>query len=218
MLHHALFVCLAVSSVAGAATLGGRVYDLSGAVIPGARVFVYDEKGASQMAAASPDGQYSFRNLSPGVYRMEVQTPGFAIFNRRNVRVVEGEQPRVDAAMRVGAIMETMRVEAQGFANRNQAPQRIRVGGNVQPARMLKQVRPVYPDAAKSRGAAGVVLLRTVILMDGSTAKLIPSADSDPELAEAAMQAVKQWKYQPTLLNGQPVETETTISIQFDLK
>jgi TonB family protein len=218
MFHRTIFVCLAVSSLAGAATLGGRVYDPSGAVIPGARVFAYDDKGASQMAGTSPDGQYSFQNLSPGAYRLEVQAPGFAIFDKRNIQVAEGQQPRVDAAMRVGVIMETMRVEAQGFAARSQTPQRIRVGGNVKAARLLKQTRPVYPDSAKARGAAGVVLLRTVILMDGSTAKLIPSADSDPELAEAAMQAVKQWKYQPTLLNGQPVETETTISIQFDLK
>ena len=218
MLGNILFVCLAVSSVASAATLGGRVYDPSGAIIPGARVFAYDEKGASQMAATSPDGQYNFQNLAPGKYRIEVQAPGFAIFDKRNVQVAEGEQPRIDAAMRVGVIMESMRVESQGLAARNQAPRRIRVGGNVQPARLLQQTRPAYPDSAKARGATGVVLLRTVILMDGSTAKLVPSADSDPELAEAAMQAVKQWKYQPTLLNGQPVETETTISIQFDLK
>lgn len=218
MFHRTLAVCLAVSSLAGAATLGGRIYDPSGAVIPGARVFAYDDKGVSQLAATSPDGQYNFQNLSPGAYRLEVQAPGFAIFDKRNIQIAEGPQPRVDASMRVGVILETMRVEAQGFAARSQAPQRIRVGGNVQAARLLNQVRPVYPESAKARGATGVVLLRTVILTDGSTAKLVPSADADPELAEAAMQAVKQWKYQPTLLNGQPVETETTISFQFDLK
>ena len=218
MLHNRLFVCLAVSSVAGAATLGGRVYDPSGAVIPGARVIVYDEKGASQSAASSPDGQYSVPNLSPGVYRLEVQTPGFARFDMRNIEIAEGAEPRVDASMRIGEIMETIKVEAQGFAARNQSPQRIRVGGNVQSARLLKQPKPVYPDSAKARGVTGVVLLQTVILKDGSTASPVPFAGSDPELAEAAMQAVKQWKYQPTLLNGQPVETVTTISIQFDLK
>ena len=218
MFQEKLFVCLAVSSIAGAATLGGRVYDPSGAVIPGARVFVYDERGVNQMAGTSSDGQYSIQNLTPGTYRIEVQTPGFAIFDKRNIQVAEGQQQRADATLRLGAIMEILRVEAHGSPSSSQPTQRIRVGGNVQPARLLKQTRPVYPDSAKARGATGIVLLRTVILMDGSTAKLIPSADSDPALAEAAMEAVRQWKYQPTLLNGQPMETETTISIQFDLK
>ena len=217
MLYQSVFVCLAISSVAGAATLGGRIYDPSGALVPGARVFAFDESGKSQLAAAAADGQYSFLNLIPGVYRVEVQSPGFAIFDKRNIRVVEGEQPRVNATMRIGMIMESVRVESQGVA-RSQAPQRIRVGGNVQAARLLQQAKPVYPDSAKARGAFGIVLLRTVILMDGSTAKPIPSADADPDLAQDAMDAVKQWRYQPTLLNCQPVETETTISIQFELK
>ena len=194
------------------------IYDPSGAVIPGARVFAYDANGKSQLAAASADGQYSFQDLNPGVYRLEVQSPGFAIFDKRNIQVAEGQPPRMDAYMQMGAIMESIRVEAHGIPAGRQPAQRIRVGGNVQAARLLKQAKPVYPDSAKGRGATGVVLLRTIILKDGSTANPVPSADSDPELAQAAIDAVKQWKYEPTLLNGQPVETMTTISIQFDLK
>jgi len=218
MLYQSVVVCLALTALANGATLGGRVYDPSGAVIPGARVFAYDASGKSQLAAASADGQYNFAGLNPGVYRLEVQAPGFASFHQRNIKITEGQQPRVDAAMQVGSIMESMRIEARGIPAASQPAQRIRVGGNVQPAKLLKQAKPVYPDSAKGRGATGVVLLRTIILKDGSTASPVASTGTDPELAQAAIEAVKQWRYQPTLLNGEPVETLTTISIQFDLK
>jgi protein TonB len=94
--------------------------------------------------------------------------------------------------------------------------QRIRVGGNVQSAKMIRQVQPVYPQIAKTAHVQGTVLLHAVISKDGSVQEL-QYVSGPPLLMKAAMDAVREWRYQPTLLNGEPVEVETTISVIFSL-
>ena len=97
-------------------------------------------------------------------------------------------------------------------------PRRIRVGGNVQAAKLLQQKKPIYPASAESVGIAGTVLLRAVISVDGGIMGLTLLSSPNPALADAAMDAARQWRYQPTLLNGQPVEVVTTISVNFRLE
>jgi len=95
-------------------------------------------------------------------------------------------------------------------------PQRIRVGGNVQQAKLIRQPRPVYPALAKQARISGHVILNAVIGKDG-TIKDLTFASGHPLLVPAAMEAVKQWVYQPTLLNGEPVEVVTQIDVNFTL-
>jgi TonB family protein len=96
------------------------------------------------------------------------------------------------------------------------APQRIRVGGNVQAAKLIRQPLPVYPQVAKTAQISGTVILHTIIAKDGSVQE-VQFVSGPPLLMRSAMDAVKQWKYEPTLLNGQPVEVDTTISVVFTL-
>src|SRR5262249_12327092 len=99
----------------------------------------------------------------------------------------------------------------------NSTPRRVRVGGSVQAARLLNAPRPVYPPRAEGSGIQGRVLLQAIILMDGAIGGLSVLSTPDPELSQAAMDAVKEWRYQPTLLNGKPVEVITTIDVNFRL-
>jgi periplasmic protein TonB len=93
---------------------------------------------------------------------------------------------------------------------------RVRVGGNVQAAKMLRQVTPVYPQIAKTAHVQGTVVLHAIIAKDGTVQEL--TYISGPALLmRNAMDAVRQWRYQPTLLNGEPVEVDTTISVVFTL-
>jgi protein TonB len=79
--------------------------------------------------------------------------------------------------------------------------------------------KPVYPAAAQSAGIEGSVLLRAVISMQGNLLGVaVINTSVDPELAQAAMNAVNQWQYEPTLLNGVPVEVVTTITVNFRLE
>ena len=84
-------------------------------------------------------------------------------------------------------------------------PQRIRVGGNVQQAKLIRQPKPVYPPLAKQARIQGVVQLSAIIGKDG-TIQNLEVVSGHPLLVQAALEAVKQWVYQPTLLNGEPVE------------
>jgi TonB family protein len=93
---------------------------------------------------------------------------------------------------------------------------RIKVGGNVQEMMIVNKVEPVYPPLAKTARVAGVVHLAAVIGKDGTIMEL-HSLGGPALLIQAAMDAVKQWVYRPTLLNGQPVQVETTIDINFTL-
>jgi protein TonB len=96
------------------------------------------------------------------------------------------------------------------------APQRIRVGGNVQQALLMKQPKPIYPPLAKQARIQGVVRLNAIIGKDG-TIQNLTVATGHPLLVPAAMEAVKQWVYKPTLLNGEPVEVVTQIDVNFTL-
>jgi protein TonB len=96
------------------------------------------------------------------------------------------------------------------------APQRIRVGGNVQQAMLIRQPKPVYPPLAKQARIQGVVRLNAIIGKDG-TIQNLTVANGHPLLVPSALEAVKQWVYKPTLLNGEPVEVITQIDVNFTL-
>jgi protein TonB len=97
--------------------------------------------------------------------------------------------------------------------------QRITVGGKVQEARLIKssQVVPPYPPLARSTRIQGHVILSAVISKEGTIEEL-KLISGHPLLAPAAMAAVKQWRYQPLLLNGEAVEVDTTIDFNFTLQ
>lgn len=97
------------------------------------------------------------------------------------------------------------------------APQRIRVGGNVQLARIVNQPRPVYPPLAKQARIQGTVRFTAIIGTDGRIQNL-QLVSGHPLLVPSAQEAVKQWRYQPTLLNGEPVEVITQIDVNFTLQ
>lgn len=95
-------------------------------------------------------------------------------------------------------------------------PSRIRQGGNVQAARLINRIQPAYPPLARQTRQSGTVRLHAIIAKDG-TIQSLDVQSGPPLLQAAALDAVRQWKYQPTLLNGEPVEVETTIDVIFTL-
>jgi TonB family protein len=98
----------------------------------------------------------------------------------------------------------------------NGPPERIRVGGNVQQANLIQKVQPVYPLQAKQDHVQGKVQFSVLIGKDGHVQN-IELISGEPVLAYAAKDAVAQWVYKPTLLNGQPVEVLTQVDVNFTL-
>ena len=96
------------------------------------------------------------------------------------------------------------------------SPKRITVGGNVQAAHLVNRVQPVYPPLARQTRISGTVKLHAIIGKNGAVEQL-QVVSGHPLLVQAALDAVRQWRYQPTLLNGEPVEVDTEIDVIFSL-
>jgi TonB family protein len=104
--------------------------------------------------------------------------------------------------------------DASGASSANNAPSRIRVGGNVQAYNLIRKTQPQYPEDARKAGIAGQVEMTAIIGRDG-TIQNLQLISGPPPLVDAALQAVETWLYKPTLLNGAPVEVVTTITVRF---
>ena len=96
------------------------------------------------------------------------------------------------------------------------SPKRVTVGGNVQAARLVNKVTPLYPPLARQTRISGTVRLHAIIGKNGGVEQL-QVVSGHPLLVQSALDAVRQWRYQPTLLNGDPVEVDTEIDVVFSL-
>lgn len=104
-----------------------------------------------------------------------------------------------------------------GLAEAVPTPPRIlRIGGNVKPPRLLHRVEPVYPPVARQARIAGKITIDAIVGQDGRVreTRVVSGA---PLLSEAAVEAVRQWRYEPQLLNGVPVDFELLVTVTFVL-
>jgi TonB family protein len=124
--------------------------------------------------------------------------------------------PRADGAVLLVRRPMPMEYTTNPDNSKNGAPKRITVGGAVQSSRALEKVQPNYPALARQAKVQGTVNL-TVILTEEGTVRTVEVIAGHPLLIPAAVEAVKQWRYRPTLLNGSPVEVQTTVDINFSL-
>jgi len=99
----------------------------------------------------------------------------------------------------------------------NGRPYPIRVGGDIQAGNLLFHPNPAYPSEARSKGIEGLVVLSAVISKDGSLQELKIISSSNPLLETTALETIQKWRYRPTLLNKEPIDIPTTISLIFTL-
>ena len=95
-------------------------------------------------------------------------------------------------------------------------PERIKVSAGVVAGNLQTKIDPVYPAIAKANRIAGTVILHAVISKSGSIENL-QVISGHPMLTQSALEAVRRWKYKPYYLNGEPVEVDTTIQVNFTL-
>lgn len=215
-----VLVTVKTQAQTGSARLYGSVLDASGAAIPDAEIFVIT-KGRKEITRSGPDGRYELAGIPGGEYTVEVRARGFALHTQSGVHLAETEGRQLDLKLQVGRIFETLTITGKkppSAVAPLAKPQRIRVGGNIQASKLLKMQRPEYPQHLQQQGIEGTVLLEGIISTEGQLISL-RSLNSlvHPELTKAAMDAVTQWRYQPTLLNGKPVEVITTFTLNFKL-
>jgi len=112
----------------------------------------------------------------------------------------------------IGSVLSSTPTVAPKIAT----PQRVRVSSGVSQGLLVRRVNPVYPPLARQARIQGTVILQAQIGKDGSIQNL-QLVSGHPMLAPAAIEAVKQWKYKPYLLNGEPVEVDTQVQVNFTL-
>ena len=116
----------------------------------------------------------------------------------------------------VSSLVVLLSLGSLGVASPAYAQQRLRVGGEVKEPKKIKDVKPVYPADAQAAGVQGIVIIEALIGTDGlvKEAKVLRGVQM---LDAAALEAVMQWRYTPTLLNGDPVELIMTVTVTFTL-
>jgi TonB family protein len=208
---------------AGRGALAGIVKDPSGSRVPRAEITIKNLDGKNEeMATADAAGEYGFPSIPAGHYSIEARAPGFKLATSETV-VGAGAASQADINLAIGNINERVQVHgtrtspAPVTARAMGAPQRVPIGGNVQFAQVLYKVNPEYPADLKQQGITGTVVIRAIISKTGDVMNAQVVNTVHPGLAQAALDAFKQWRHKPTLLNGEPVEVATTVTMSFDL-
>ena len=204
-------------------SLSGIVVDANGARIPKAEVRLISRNNSFTQTAESDDtGAFSFDGVPAGRYSLEVSSPGMGGSFRSFEFKAEGQPPFFPFVLHPGSVTETAVVTAKAPESRLKAtavgPRKIRVGGNVEAARLIDSPPPVYPESARAAGLQGDVQILAEISPEGVPVDLKVINSPGDDLSKAALGAVNHWRYQPTLLNGEPVAVVTMISVAFHLE
>ena len=204
----------------GPLPLLGTVYDVTGAVLPGVALTLDDAAGNRLTATTDRDGRFNFGAVASGRYQVGSKLPGFMSL-AQDVRLESARQWEVSLTIPVGSLQETITVTDQRPSS---APGRVerapvRIGGNIKPPRKLVDVRPVYPQAMRDAGLEGVVSLTALIDVAGRVVSVrVIGSPAHPDLGRAAAEAVRQWQFSPTLLNGEAVEVLMNVQVAFKLE
>lgn len=202
--------------------LSGSVYDATGAVLPSVEITVEDAGQNTWRAVSDASGRFEFPQIAPGEYVLKAGLAGFRPL-RHELALRSARDWDRAVTLQVGAVSESVNVMDQRPATppataRPAGAQPVRVGGNIRIPRKLVDVRPVYPPAMRDAGREGIVPIDAVIGQDGAVHSVrVLSASIHPDFAVAAVDAVRQWRFDPTLLNGAPVDVAMTVKVAFSL-
>jgi TonB family protein len=189
------------SATLSAATIGGAVFDHGGAAIADARATLTNaDTHAVQETTTASDGKFSFEGVPAGEYVLRIERPGFAaLFREFDVQA----DSRVERAL--------ILTKDTGGA------QPVRVDPNIAETNLIRKVQPVYPTGAKANHVQGQVDLEMVISKEGVPTDISVISSPDEELTQSALEAVRQWRYRPTLLNGNPIDVVTKVAVNYTL-
>jgi TonB family protein len=209
-----LAACLASSAFA-LSSLSGIVQDPSKGPIDGATITVWDAETGKGIRTSSSLGSFSLNGLTEGDYLFKVENDGrmpvigalhLASDESHNINVVALSSGAANAALAgAGSPLRSSVRPARSSVK----PAKVR------PAQVTRKVTPVYPDAERTAGVAGVVKIAMIILPDGTVNDLVVLSAPNGNLAIAALLAVKRWQYSPTYLDDQPVEASLTVDVTF---
>jgi len=207
----------------GDGTITGSIVDRTGAAVVQAKVTATNTDNGIQTSGESDSaGKYSISSLRAGTYNIEIVAKGFPRLLQENVHVDSGKTVGLNLMLTVDRGSEVQIVPAASPAPRlvpSLPPVQgnpLRISSGVASGMLLSKVDPVYPEIAKAAHVQGPVILHTIISKDG-TIENVSVISGNGMLVNAARDAVSQWTFKPYLLNGQPTEVETSITVNFSL-
>ena len=207
-------------------TLAGTVVDATGRSIPGVTLVMTNQQRESKYEVkTSREGRFEFVGLLPGDYILEAVYMGFKPY-KEEVQLTGRDQQR-QVALQIGELEETITVTIS--EKDTSAPvvkevpmpdvvsgcRAIAVGGNIRAPKKVKDVRPEYPEQLRGSGTEGLVLLTGRIGLDGYIDNIQTVGDAQADLVNAAIAAVREWRFTQTLLNCTPVEVPLKMTIHF---
>jgi TonB family protein len=212
----------------------GSVLDSTGRAVPGTRVMLMNTRTSAKYEVTSDgSGHFEFVGLPSSEYALEARMPGFLVL--KDSVAIAGNLDR-NLELQIGELEETITVtngpkpsplSAEDLRALQQRAENIRaaklgscqvsdsLGGRIVQPVMLFNVRPQYPELLKATKVGGIVKMDAVIGVDGIIRDVRTISSPDPDLEQAAVEAVRQWQYSVTLLNCEPVEVHMTVTANF---
>jgi TonB family protein len=213
-------VVLALSLSCVGQNISGVVYDPDGLVVPNARVMLMQDYIKQKESRSGEAGEFAFTGLQPGMYQLQVKQERFSLFQQSVILGSESE--RVYPVLPLARESEALRINGRPASGSHKPEKPLskesRLGGRVEPAKLLQPLRPAYPAGALARGVEGSVVLYATINTAGAVSDLIVLESPDPELDEEALRTARILHYQPMKLNGHPVPCQLTILLDFKLE
>ncbi len=225
----------AVASAQGAlGTFSGAVVDPMNRTLPDVTLVLTNQQTKAKHEVRSDStGRFEFAGLPRGDYALEAKYIGFATL--RGQVTLGGQNVQQNLSLEVGTLQETIVVTPDGTPATPPDPEKERGrqllrqkreqealtcgstshGGNIRPPMKLTHVAPTYPLHLGQANVGGTVLMQAVIAKDGSIKDVRVVAPAHPDLDAAAAAAVRQWRFDSTLLNCMPIEVKMTVTTTF---
>jgi len=222
LLAAAVIVVGLTAAAQSMSTVSGTVVDPMNSGVPKVTVRLTNPGTAAKYEVLTDQsGRFSFVALPAGDYQLEAQSPGFRALRKSLTLAGRDIDERLQLA--IGSLTESVTVKYDPQSSSTPAPPTraaarpitqctaSSAGGNIRPPKKLVHVAPRYPGT----GATGTVVMDATIGTDGSIKDLKVLRSANPELDAAAMDAVRQWEFEATLLNCVPVDVYMTITVNF---
>jgi TonB family protein len=228
-----VFITLIVMSAAIAAaqsafqTFSGTVVDATGKPMPGVTVVLADARREAKYEVKSTrTGAFEFLGLPSGSYSVELQASVRGFAPLKEAVTLNGSNAQRRLVLQIGSLQETVVV---GFSSEPAPAQVVKevpapdlsgcvagaVGGSIKAPRKIRDVHPQYPAQLRGTDTEGTIVMNATIGVDGYVTDVQVVGTPQPDLANAAMAAVRDWRYSQTLLNCTPVEVQMKVAVTF---
>jgi TonB family protein len=224
-------VTVALAAAQGTfSTFSGTVLDETNGFVPGATLILTNPQSRAKYEVISDQtGHFEFVGLPPGEYQLETKVMGFATL--RGTLTLSGQNAQRDLVLQIGSLEETITVTGgpSTSARRTSGSARLArrpdptcdtalaggMGGNIRAPHKLVDVKPYYPQQLHEANIGGTVVLQARIDTEGRVSAVEVVSPAHPDLNAAAIEAVRQWEFDSTILNCRKVEVAMKVTANF---